>query len=80
MTASDIRPLGTENFENMKVGSEALLILETLKNWGGKRNWVVDISDGLKDHGMMVKGEDLCLDWGDFLKELLIALSDMMVA
>lgn len=65
MTASDIRPLGTENFENMKVGSEALLILETLKNWGEKRNWVVDVSDGLKDHGMMVKGEDLCLDWGD---------------
>lgn len=63
----------------MKVGSGALLILETL-NWGKKRIWVVDIKDGLKDHGMMVKGEVLCLGWGDFLKESLIALSDMMVA
>jgi len=64
----------------MKVGSETLLILETLKIWGKKRNWVVYISDGLKDHGMMVKGEVLCLDWGDFLKESLIALFDLMVA
>lgn len=36
MTASDIRPLGKENFENMNVGSETLLILETLKNRGKK--------------------------------------------